>query len=252
MRRPPPACARPAALLALAAALALTAPARAEDRVAKARKNKAGPIAALFRAAKVAYPPGEIYVRIFKLDRELELWAGPRGAALTHVKTWPVCASSGEPGPKRREGDGQVPEGFYFVSVFNPFSNFHLSLGLDYPNASDRVLGEKGRLGGAIMIHGNCVTIGCVPIEDDGIEELYVIASDAKAAGQQAIPVHVFPARLDEAGRRRLEPLAAAKPELKAFWDGLQPGWDLFERTHRPPVAEVDRRTGAYRLHAPK
>ena len=77
----------------------------------------------------------------------------------------------GQPWPQATQGDSQVPEGFYHMDRFNPLSNFHLSLGVSYPNQSDRILGASGRLGGDIFIHGDCVTIGCVPITDEGIRE---------------------------------------------------------------------------------
>ncbi len=50
---------------------------------------------------------------------------------------------AGTLGPKTNAGsDYQVPEGFYYINEFNPKSSFHLSLGLNYPNASDRILGR--------------------------------------------------------------------------------------------------------------
>jgi murein L,D-transpeptidase YafK len=102
---------------------------------------------------------------------------------------------SGAMGPKRMEGDYQVPEGFYYINEFNPNSLYHLSLGLNYPNASDRILSDSSRPGNNIYIHGNCVSTGCIPISDVPIEELYYIASNVKAQGQDFIPVHVFPVR---------------------------------------------------------
>ena len=60
--------------------------------------------------------------------------------AFTLFKTYKVCMQSGSIGPKRSEGDNQVPEGFYYINEFNPNSNYHLSLGLNYPNASDKML----------------------------------------------------------------------------------------------------------------
>jgi murein L,D-transpeptidase YafK len=234
---------------ALGSALLLVSlAAGAEDRVAAARASKSKAIQQLFETAKVAYPPGEILLRAFKEERELELWAGPRGRPLTRIKTYPICAESGTLGPKRQEGDEQIPEGFYAVNRFNPWSNFHLALGLDYPNASDRILGARGRLGGDIMIHGNCVTVGCIPIQNDPIEEVYLVAVDAQANGQARIPVHIFPVRLDEAGMKSLSARPGVIPPLLAFWRSLQAGYLLFEKTRRPPLVTVDPHTGEYRV----
>jgi murein L,D-transpeptidase YafK len=97
-----------------------------------------------------------------------------------HIKTYTVCATSGLIGPKRMQGDLQIPEGFYYIDRFNPYSNFYLSLGINYPNTSDRILGDKNNLGGDIFIHGDCVTIGCLPITDSEIKELYIFCVEAK------------------------------------------------------------------------
>jgi murein L,D-transpeptidase YafK len=228
--------------------LAQGAAAAEPSRVAAARTTAGPRIREHFKQAGVAYPPGEIFLRAFKEEKELELWAGPKGKPLTLVKRYPVCALSGGLGPKRRMGDLQIPEGFYRIDRFNPWSNFHLSLGLDYPNASDRIAGAKEgikNLGGDIFIHGDCVTIGCLPLGDEAIEELYLAALDARAGGQGGIHVHVFPQRLDAAS---LAALGERSPSLLPFWTSLQPIFEAFERTRRPPRVSVDPRTGAYRL----
>jgi murein L,D-transpeptidase YafK len=142
----------------------------------------------------------------------------------TLAKNYSICATSGILGPNRRFGDEQVPEGFYELDWFNPQSNLYLSLHVSYPNAADRVLGSKQNLGGGIFLHGNCVTIGCIPITDGGIKEVYWLAVLARAQGQQHIPIEIFPARL-------------SREELV----NLKDGFDYFEKTHRPPAVSVDR-----------
>jgi murein L,D-transpeptidase YafK len=233
------------ALICLLLGVALSA--HAQERVAAARRNQSRAIAELFAAAGVEYPPGELYLRALKHERELEVWAGPRGGPLVKVKTYPICAASGEPGPKRQEGDLQVPEGFYSIDLFNPRSAFHLSMRVSYPNAADRLLGYRP-LGGAIMVHGNCVSIGCLAIQDGPIEELYVMALDARARMRREVPIHIFPRRLDAEGLAALERHPVATEELVTFWRSLAPAWSLFEQTRRPPRVSVDPRTGAYRV----
>ena len=174
----------------------------------------------------------EIFLRLIKTNRELEVWGRMPGAgpfALLH--TYPLAATSGHLGPKRRAGDCQVPEGYYEIDRFNPQSNFHLSLGLNYPNAADRALGEP-EPGGDIFIHGGEVTVGCLPITDAGIEEVYLLAVMARAAGQTVIPVHIFPFPVTEAELAR----RSASPH-QAFWRGLRPGYAYFEQHHEtaPP-----------------
>ncbi|WP_200875626.1 murein L,D-transpeptidase family protein [Hymenobacter sp. IS2118] len=169
----------------------------------------------------------EIMMRAIKTNRELEVWArNQNGGPFELLQTYPLAATSGKLGPKRRAGDYQVPEGFYEIDRFNPKSDYHLSLGLNYPNAADRALGEP-HPGGDIFIHGGEVTIGCLPITDAGIEEVYLLAVAAQAAGQAAIPVHIFPFPLTE-------PELAKRPASPhaAFWRGLMPGYAYFEQHH--------------------
>lgn len=219
--------------------------AHGEDRVKAARLARSEDIKALFKVADVTYPPAEIFLRAFKSEGVVELWAASSsGAPLKRVKRYGVCMSSGSLGPKRERGDLQVPEGFYEIDRFNPWSNFHLSLGVSYPNPSDRIRGAKNP-GGDIFIHGSCVTIGCLPLRDGPIEELYVIALDARTNGQKRIPVHLFPARMDEDGMRYLAREAEDVPELYAFWQELLPGYLAFEKTRRPPKISITSK-GAY------
>lgn len=212
------------------------------DRVRTAAAEKETAIKRLFAEKNLHYPPSRILIRVFKQEQTVELWSSDtQQGAFELLKEYKVCASSGVLGPKRAQGDSQVPEGFYHIDRFNPLSNFHLSLGVSYPNQSDRILGARGRLGGDIFIHGNCVTIGCVPITDEGIKELYLIAIEASSAGQSHIPVHIFPAKLNKKGIKRLEKEYGENKVLLDFWMNLKPGFDFFEENRRPPTVTVDR-----------
>jgi murein L,D-transpeptidase YafK len=218
-------------------------------RVRAARAHRADRVAGYFAAAKVPYPPTGLFLRVIKDADLIEVWGQPRaGARYVKLVDYPVCARSGTLGPKRRRGDLQVPEGFYQVSGFNPASSFHLSFRLDYPNRSDRIRARAGNPGGDIFVHGACVTIGCLPITDEKIEELYLMVLDThRATGQ--VPVHLFPTRMDQAGMARLQRLAAGKQSLLAFWRELQPAWDAFERHRLPPQVRITD-DGSYRLGA--
>jgi murein L,D-transpeptidase YafK len=210
----------------------------AKDRVAQARENQSAPLKKLFADAGLSYPPDQLYLRVFKEEKLLEVWSGPRGKPLVWVAGYPICAASGGLGPKREEGDLQVPEGFYALKSFNPTSNFHLSMELDYPNAADRLLGTRGKLGGQIYLHGNCVSVGCIAITDEPSEQVYLMALDAKV---RQIPIHIFPRRLDEAGLKSL----AGSPH-HGFWKQLQPAFLTFEESHRVPSVKIDPKSGAY------
>src|SRR5690242_1295061 len=167
-------------------------------RVSAAFQHKDSLLQKEFEARGLTYPARYIYLRSFKYDSQLEVWVKNNPTdTFTLFKSYRICALSGTMGPKRKEGDRQVPEGFYYINDFNPNSLYHLSLGLNYPNFSDRLHGDKETPGGGIYIHGSCVTIGCIPLTDPQIEEVYVLAVHAHDLGQDYIPVHIFPVRFN-------------------------------------------------------
>jgi murein L,D-transpeptidase YafK len=215
-----------------------------EAAIAELREKKREVVRGLFAEAGVAFPPATMLLRAFKKDKRLELWAGAEvGEPLTHVTTFEVCAASGTLGPKRRQGDLQVPEGFYTLADWEaPLSHFPALL-VSYPNASDRVLGSRRDPGGDILIHGRCHSKGCLSLSDEGILEAFVAASAFRQAGGTA-SLHVFPAR-------DMEALVAgtADPVLRGFWENLAEGLAWFERDHRLPAIQVDER-GRYHFHA--
>ncbi len=210
------------------------------DKVKEVRALRGADVKALVEKAGLSYPVDEVYLRGFKKDRQLELWAGQRGRPLVLVKTYPFCAASGELGPKRKEGDLQVPEGLYEVPEFNPYSDYHLSMKVSYPNASDRLRSDAKRPGGLIYLHGNCASIGCIAIEDAPIEEVYLISLDAK---HRPIRFDLFPTRLTDEALAALE----GDPHL-GFWRELQPAYLAFETSKRPAPFRVSAKTGAYVL----
>lgn len=205
-------------------------------RVRTAYSQKADLIENDLAAKHIQLNKIEIYIRIFKFDKELELWGRDRGdEKFQKIKQFDVCATSGKLGPKRKQGDLQIPEGFYHIDRFNPSSNFYLSMGINYPNRSDRILGVKGNLGGDIFIHGNCVTIGCVPITDDLIKELYVYCVEARNNGQTTIPVTIFPARMNEENYKVLQAKFDDDSDKLNLWKPLKKGYDQFNKTHELP-----------------
>jgi murein L,D-transpeptidase YafK len=222
-------------------------------RVKAAAAERMAIVEASFRDAGAAWPPAGVYLRGFKTEGVVELWAASEpGQAWVKVRDFEICASSGTLGPKRRQGDLQVPEGFYSVSRFNPRSSYHLSLAVSYPNAADRFHSRGVAPGSAIMVHGSCVTVGCLPLEDGPIEDLYLAAMMARDAGQETIPIHLFPCRLDQDRcQSTLATLAKQRPELASFWAGLRPGYDAFTRAGAPPVVRA-RRDGTYAVVEPR
>jgi len=128
----------------------------------------------LFDANFILYPKKLTLIGL-KHEQLLEVWGEYHGEQ-RHITTYPFTAYSGHLGPKFREGDRQIPEGIYRIGYLNPNSKFHLSININYPNAFDKKMAKKEKrrnLGSAIMIHGSDKTVGCIPIGDDKIEELY-------------------------------------------------------------------------------
>jgi murein L,D-transpeptidase YafK len=209
-----------------------------QARAARVQGRASPSLRELCRRSKVSYPPNRVFIRAFKAERELEVWGGNPTGKLRLLRRYPIAAASGGPGPKRCEGDMQVPEGVYHVARFNPHSRFHLSLGLNYPNASDQILGVHGHLGRDIYIHGNHVSAGCLAMTDPKIEEIYLLASHAK----EAVVVHVFPCRM---GGEQFARLERENPGLMSFWRQLEAIYSAFEAKHMVPRVSVGR-DGAY------
>ncbi len=178
-----------------------------------------------------------IYLRAFKEEKKIELWAkNSTDSKYKLIKEYKICRISGKLGPKREQGDKQIPEGFYHIDRFNPYSNFYLSLGINYPNKSDKILGVKNNLGGDIFIHGSCVTIGCLPITNDRIKELYIFCIEAKNSGQNTIPVTIFPTELTESNFKKLGHKNSENADNLNLWADLKKGYDIFNETNKLPT----------------
>src|SRR6185503_11948975 len=78
----------------------------------------------LCEAIGVNWPPERLRLVAFKEEKILEVWAARESGPFRRVITYAVTAASGVAGPKRREGDLQVPEGKYRLTDLNPNSRF--------------------------------------------------------------------------------------------------------------------------------
>ena len=176
-----------------------------------------------------------VFIRIFKENRELELWVESINSKQFKLfRTYKIAGMSGELGPKLAEGDRQAPEGFYAVSkrLMNPQSLYHLAFNIAYPNAYDLA---QQYTGSAIMVHGNTVSVGCFAMTNEKIEEIYTLCDAALTNGQGFFRVHSFPFRLTD---KKLASLSQHK--WHDFWKKLQPGFLHFEESHRPPNVTVE------------
>lgn len=98
---------------------------------------------------------------------------------------------------KFEEGDGRTPEGEYIIDRRNPNSNFHLSIGIDYPNAQDIAKARAAGVspGGDIFIHGRPDkyakagpdwTAGCIAVSNREMERIYAMVKNGT-------PISIYP-----------------------------------------------------------
>lgn len=199
------------------------------QRVRTAVEEKQTLLEKKLKENEIAFDNINLLFVAYKDDDLLEIYAKKK-AETTYKKilSYNVCERSGVIGPKRKQGDGQVPEGFYHIDRFNPSSNFYLSLGINYPNLADRRKSKASNLGGDIFIHGSCVTIGCLPITDNYIKEIYLLAVHAKNNGQSKIPVYIFPFKMTDQNMVSYTAKYKDNKALTSFWNNLKIGHDAF------------------------
>ncbi len=211
-------------------------------RINEALRRKQDTLMKQFREKGLEWPAKYMYIRSFKYDSHLEVWVkSEKNEPYKLFKNYRVCALAGTLGPKRMRGDYQVPEGFYYINEFKPNSMYHLALGLNYPNASDRLLSDSLAPGGDIYIHGSCVTTGCIPVMDQQIEELYILATWSKSQGQDFIPVHVFPISFNnQRSSTYLAKYLKDFPEYQPLVSQMRHAYDYFDKKKQLPIIMVD------------
>jgi hypothetical protein len=225
-------------------------------RVQFARKEIGPFVDRLFAKAHLDYP-GKLYLRAFKLEQELEVWGySKKKKQYVLITTYPFTGFSGKLGPKREEGDDQIPEGFYHISFFNVNSDYFLSLKINYPNRSDLIhTTNPNEPGGDIMIHGSRVTIGCIPIGDFEIGELFVMAIDSHDQFG-TIPIHIYPFHMENPPSDETRDIMSALgqevlsedyPDTYNLWKTLLPTLEFFEEHRLVPQLKLGR-DGFYQM----
>jgi len=203
------------------------------DRVSTVYNKRIEEVKLILKDKEIKLDELQVLILATKLEGVLNLYAKNKDDdEFVLIRQYDFCAKSGELGPKRREWDGQIPEGFYFINHFNPQSSYHLSLGINYPNKSDELLSDAKNLGNNIYIHGDCVTIGCIPLTDYWIEELYVFCMEARNNGQNKIPVHNYPFKFENVNNI----------ELDAFWGNQKVIYDHFMKNKMLLDIRVDKK----------
>lgn len=126
---------------------------------------------------------------------------GERKMALLHhgevLESYDIGLGFEPVGHKQREGDGRTPEGRYFIDRRNPESEFHLSLGISYPEPHERMAASEAGVdpGGDIFIHGTPReyrddgrdwTAGCIAVTNREMEEIYAMVGTGT-------PIAIYP-----------------------------------------------------------
>ena len=202
-----------------------TGPGRSEHAISSATLNE---------MAKIdTTPSSPMLIRAYKKEAELEIWKMKSDGQYALLKTYPICRWSGQLGPKRTEGDMQVPEGFYAITPgqLNPNSHYYLAFNVGYPNAYDRAY---GRTGGSVMVHGVCSSAGCFSMTDKQVDDIYAIGRDALRGGQREIQLQSYPFHMtaENMAKYRLDPNID-------FWKELKNGSDHFEVTKTEPSVVI-------------
>ena len=206
-------------------------------RVRKAIEDKEQIIKQNLQKNNISINKLNIIITAYKEESILEIYAkNNTDKTYKKIAQYNIASKSGILGPKRMEGDLQVPEGFYYIDRFNPASSYYLSLGINYPNKSDQIKGKRNQLGGDIFIHGSDVTIGCIPMTDDKIKEIYIYAVHAKNNGQSKIPVYIFPFKMTE---KNIENRKESE-ELISFWKNIKVGYDAFINSKKEIIYKID------------
>ena len=135
--------------------------------------------------------PEVTQVQVLKAERKLYLFHGDKA-----LKSYDIGLGFAPQGHKQVEGDGKTPEGLYYISHKNPESNYHLSLGVSYPNEADLAFAEAAEKppGGDIFIHGGPNgpvsgrdwTFGCIAVSDREIEVIYSMI-------KPGTPIYILP-----------------------------------------------------------
>jgi len=177
------------------------------------------------------FPPRKLILSADKTKRILTVYGYDENDKPVEITSYSFTGFSGKLGPKLREGDGQIPEGIYDITALNPQSSFHLSIRIEYPNAFDKKMAandNRKNPGSDIYIHGGSATIGCIPIGNDNIEELFYLVEQT---GLRNTDIVIMPKNLTEIDiDTQTYPLTWQKQLYKNIQD--------FTKNSRLPIAQ--------------
>lgn len=212
----------------------------------------------LLKDNDIPYLNAEIYIRVCKKELRVELFAREKNTNNRYrfIKSYEVLNSVvSKLGPKTREGDCLTPEGIYRLIYGNcwRWSDFYLAFKISYPNRTDRIRkgfwNIGGGIGGDINFHGCTASIGCIPIGNPSIEEVFILLTRNLGRNNIAVRIDIFPFDFSTNENRNLhEEYRERNQNLAEFWDGLKKIYEYFETNGTLPNYDIDDRTGYYRI----
>jgi murein L,D-transpeptidase YafK len=187
---------------------------------------------------------GNILVRYFKAENQVEIWQANDQGEFSKLRTFTITkmGSRGKLGPKAREGDLTTPEGIWYISHANlaPTKSFKMPVYITYPNALESF---QNRTGSHVLFHNDIgmvsdpqSTASCVALSDPEYQEFRGYMEAAFARGQKFIQIIGFPFRMTAQNMISY----AKNPNYKAFfagiWGQLKKVYDAFEDTKQQPA----------------
>jgi len=195
----------------------------------------------------------------YKSELEFQVWAKKKyiNSAYTLIASFPITDSTvAKLGPKSKFGDSLTPEGIYSVTFYSSFrwSDFYLAFRISYPNKLDYARrlywNIGGKPGGDINIHGCCISIGCIPLGNPVIEEVFLLTRTNQINGSD-ISIMIFPFKFDNrAARNRQYGYYGNKTNLIEFWNSLEECHKYFKTYNKIPEFSLNQNTGYYILNA--
>ncbi len=220
----------------------------------------------------INYPPDCTVIRVFKQERVCEIWSKDSSQdSLSLILTIPICSMDFKPGPKLRNGDSKTPEGFYYgdfayyssqwfmwMDLNNVEKSGQVGKGsafricLNYPNQIDQrhsSMAGFSNTGGAICVHGNCVSIGCVSFQNKNFVPVYAFSRHHDSSKYGKVQYHIFPFKSAEKTESEVTEYSKdfihheeyTPDKLRGFWKNLAFGEKLFNE-HKMPLTIITNR----------
>lgn len=206
---------------------------------------------------QLVYDKLDILLIAYKYELILQLWVKPHNAPseYVHIKSFDITDPNVSIlGPKSRYGDQLTPEGIYQLEFYPSlrWSDFYLAFRINYPNQHDLTRRQywqiKEKSGGDINIHGSCVSIGCIPIGNPDIIELFLLIRENQKQGN-SVNMHIYPLMFDQDyAATVIKSSTKNKTQLGDFWQSLRKVYNHISRYQKIPQIFINKTSGYYQL----